>query len=98
MLDQRRIYHARVQGYKLTKHHENCAINPYRTRAFEAPVLKYNVIHTAAYERSIEVFVAQTWNALEPEMRNAESLSDFKKMAKKMLNNQIPRNKINLYE
>ena len=75
-----------------------CAINPYRTRAFDAPILKYNIIHTASYKSSIEVYVVQTWNALDPDMRNAESLSEFEKLAKAMLQERIPKNKVNLYE
>ena len=97
MLNERRSYHAKIQGFKSAKKTENCATNAYRTRAFTAPVLKYNVIHTAAYQRSLEVYVSQTWNALNPDMRNTESISQFKKLAKKILADTIPKNRQNIF-
>ena len=98
MLCDRRTYHAQIQGFKFSNDQKKCATNPYRTRAFEAPILKYNIIHTASYQRSIEVYVSQEWNELKADLRNSESISVFKKAAKELLQAKIPKNKQNIYE
>ena len=77
MLNERRKYHARIIGYKKSKIPRYCAYNRYPTRAFTATVLKYHTVHTASYERSLEVYISQQWNALTPDIRNLPTIAEI---------------------
>ena len=91
-LDMRRQYHAQVYGFKMSKMHTKIDHRPLHTRLAQYPLLKYSFIHTTSYENSIEVYVAQTWNALLPSIRGTESLAEFKKLMKVSLADSIPKN------
>ena len=97
MLVERRLYHSRIRGFKVTRVESNLVRVVRTTRANTAPLLKYNIIHSAAYERSIEVVVARAWNGLPKETRNIERISVFKSEMKKSLEDSIPKNTINMY-
>ena len=92
MLDKRREYHTRIYGFKRVQHEEFKNIRPRNTRSAVSPLLKYHLIHATSYEKSIEVHVAQTWNKLPPNVRDTETISQFKKLMKVMLDSTIPVN------
>ena len=91
-LSDRRVYHAQIYGFKQSKKVDLLNIRPRNTREAMAPLLKYSNIVLTSYEKSIEVFVAQTWNGLDKDLRNIVDLSSFKLKMKELL-----AAKINLY-
>ena len=84
-LCDRRLYHAKLYGFKRSKKEEFINVRPRITRIATAPLLYYDIIHASSYENSVEVFTAQAWNALPPSARDTESISSFKKLMKKEL-------------
>ena len=88
-LHDRRIYHARVYGFKRSRKEEFLNIRPRNTRIAIAPLLNYGTIHVRSYEKSIEVFIAQTWNALTPHEREIEAISSFKTSMKEKMKDII---------
>ena len=97
MLKDRRVYHARIRGFKVAGNILSRVPVLRTTRANRSPLLKYNTIHAASYERSLEVVVARAWNALSPENRSIEQISVFKKEMKDLMFKSIPKNTVNLY-
>ena len=89
-LEKRRLYHTQLYGFKRSKLNSFIDVRPLPTRAADAPLLMYHLIHTASYERSIEVNVSQTWNKLPPIVRQTETLSEFKSLMKESLKDSIP--------
>ena len=88
-LVDRRIYHAQVYGFKLSKKVELLNVRPRCTREALAPLLKYSNIILTSYEKSLEVFIAQTWNSLDRSLRNIVEISAFKKEMKVLLAQKI---------
>ena len=91
-LEDRRVYHQRVYGYKRAQNPQYIDNRLRVTRAAQAPVLFYSLIHAASYERSIEVSVARAWNDLHHTVRNTENISQFKALMKVLLEQTIPVN------
>ena len=82
-LEDRRVYHIQVYGFKKAKHDKYIDVRARHTRAAVAPLLKYSHIILTSYEHSLEVVTAQTWNALKPSVRNILEISKFKTEMKK---------------
>ena len=95
MLSERRKYHARILGFKYSKFEYLCVKPNRATRANQSPILFYSFIHSAAYEKSLEVFVAREWNRLVPDKREIDSLNKFKIQMKALLVATIPKNVLN---
>ena len=91
-LVERRKYHAQIVGFKRSRIEDFVTATVRQTRTNVAPVLNYRIIHCAAYERALEVYVSRIWNALKPEIRLTEDLKMFKILMKKELENTIPTN------
>ena len=98
MLSDRRVYHARILGFKRSKIDIFCKKNTRNTRASEYPILNYSTIKSAQYEKSLHVFVARCWNELDDRYKSCESLSIFKSEMKKLLEETIPKDKVNLFQ
>ena len=98
MLIERRNYHARILGFKRSKFPTKCVSVNRQTRANQAPLLKYHLIHCAAYERSIEVDVSRKFNKLSPVIRSIDTIAEFKREMKIILKNTIPKNAKNVYQ
>ena len=88
-LVDRRIYHAQVYGFKRSQKVELLNIRPRCTREALAPLLKYSNIILTSYEKSLEVFVAQTWNSLDKRLRNIVEISSFKNEMKSLMAQKI---------
>ena len=88
-LCDRRIYHAQVYGFKQSKKIDALNIRPRNTREAQAPLLKYSNIVLTSYEKSLEVFIAQTWNELDKKYRNIVDISSFKTEMKALLIKKI---------
>ena len=91
MLDKRREFHVQVYAYKRSRKDTFCKKVLRVTRFNEGPVLFYSTIHCTAYENSPQVTCAQAWNALTSEIRNTETISEFKSLAKEILKDSIPK-------
>ena len=90
MLTERRNYHCKLYAFKRAQQEEYLAKKPRTTRFSSAPVLKYNIIHSASYENSPAVSLAQSWNALKPEIRNVIDPTVFKKKMQEDLLKTVP--------
>ena len=88
-LFDRRIYHAQIYGFKQSKKVDLLNIRPRNTREALAPLLKYSNIVLTSYEKSLEVFVAQTWNCLDKDIRNIVDISSFKCKMKQLMTEKI---------
>ena len=91
----RRQYHAQIRGFRLIQVPAFVDHRPLRTRWALHPLLKYILIHSAAYQKCTEVYVAQTWNSLPPEVRGTDTFAEFKSQMKVSLLSTIPRNLLN---
>ncbi len=54
---------------------------PRSRRSCDAPVLKMERSTNQAYDRSVEAMAGKIWNELPVELRNAPTLSEFKRKA-----------------
>ena len=88
-LQDRRIYHAQIYGFKQSQKVDALNIRPRNTREAQAPLLKYSNIVLTSYEKSLEVFIAQTWNDLDKVYRNIVDISSFKTEMKTLLSKKI---------
>ena len=95
LLEHRRDYHLKLMAFKRvqsgTKYTKACQR---QTRATQAPILFYHIIHCAAYAKSPQVVSGQIWNELPHEVRCLEVLSEFKAIAKCVLEQSIPTTQI----
>ena len=89
-LENRRIYHIKIYSFKRAQNPKFLEKKIRITRLSTAPLLKYSKINCAAYSKCPEVLCAQTWNSLEPDLRNIEEMEEFKNLAKSVLKDTIP--------
>ena len=92
MLRARRDYHLKLMAFKRVhagdKYIKTCER---ATRATQAPLLFYHIIHCTAYEKSPQVASGQIWNELPPDVRSLNILNEFKSKAKIVMESTIPK-------
>ena len=91
LLNDRRDYHVKLLAHKrVYSGKDNTRAVERVTRANQAPLLFYNIIHTTSYEHSPQVRCGQMWNDMPPEIRLIESVEEFKTKAKEVLDATVP--------
>ena len=89
-LENRRVYHVNLYAFKRSQNKKFVKIPSRNTRLNQGPILNYPIIHCAAFEKSPLVVCAQSWNSLDSNLRNSETLDVFKCRARKILDDTIP--------
>ena len=89
LLKDRREYHMKLLAFKRAQIPKYRRTVTRATRLADGPVLMYYTIHSNAYEHSVEVQCAWSWNAIQPYLRNIETIDEFKNLAKIVLQDTI---------
>ena len=77
-LSLRRQAHIRNYAFKRSKDDTYIEVMNRRTRLADAPILKCDLAHCTAYERSVKYKTAQSWNNLDVSVRNIVESQEFK--------------------
>ena len=90
-LEHRRLSHIYIEGHKRSTKDKYIRKMNVNLRCAKGILLKNNIPHCVAYQRSLEYTVSTLWNSLDPSKRNIRDRNSFKFLLKKEMRGLIPQ-------